>query len=279
MSTSQTSTSSIGTQMGNTMRDAGCQSTSVVLSNKSSQSDMVVVKGKATDTSGLVEVLDQASNTEMGSRQSDVEQAAEEEKRRLAKVLRSKGTNTIGVTKHEQGTSTIQVRLSETAANTEPVPQRHVAVEVQSAVETKPVLEVVPPKHVTGVCEDSNGCITCKERIRELARQYQVEVPMTLIQTTTKVVTSPVIDNGSRIPRPSAMSPKTQRKPIAVLKRQDTYTVSPAEEDVGVEENLVVKKQSQQQQETLQKESEDNLERLVEVVEEPFVKRKSWVCG
>lgn len=265
MSTSQTSTSSIGTQMGNTTRDAGCQSTSVVLSNKSSQSDSVSVKGKATDTTGLVEVLDQAVNTDIDRPKMEVavvvvDKDADREKERLAKckMQRTKGTNTLGVAQHEQGTNTIQVQMNEIGANTERVSQRDVGVEVEVAKQLKEL-----PRHVTIGCENVKECVECQARIRELVTEFNVAEQLrqpaveadilTTSEQQSQVVKAPATNTvgESRIPRPSAMSPKTQRKPMAILKRQDTYTV----------------------------EDKEDKDRWVEVVEEPMVKKKTWVCG
>lgn len=241
MSTSQTSVSSIGTQMGNTMRDAGCQYVATVLSNKSSQSDLVVTKGKATDTNGLVEWLDQGSNTEMVNLEADVE---EKLKQSLVRPSKTKATNTIGVASHEQGTNTLAVRLSETAANTDQVSQRDVGVEVQTTAAT---IVVAPPpllpKHVTVGCENVRDCEMCQEKIRELAKAFirpQLTIPVPIL-TPPKVISpvaeSPTAGGGSRIPRPS-MSPMAQRRATsgAVLKRQDTYTVDMVEGERRAEE-------------------------------------------
>lgn len=273
MSTSLTSTSSIGTQMGNTMRDAGCQSTRVVLCNKSSQSDAVTVKGKATDTNGLTEVLDQAVNTDIERPKEEVtvvDKDAEREKLVRSKMQRTKGTNTLGVAQQEQGTNTIPVRMNEKGANTEQVSQRDVGVEVEVVVPPPQHQLKEVPRHVTIGCEDVNECVECQARIRELVRDFNVaeekvrqtveaEVLRTSPQQSEIVKAMATNTVGeSRIPRPSAMSPKTQRKPMAILKRQDTYTVT-----------------SDTQQEGEEKEKD----RWVEVVEEPMVKKKAWVCG
>lgn len=233
MSTSQTSVSSIGTQMGNTTRDAGCQSVGPVLSNKSSQSDLVVTKGKTTDTNGLVEWLDQGSNTEMVHLEAEV---TERLRQTMVKPSKTKSTNTIGVASHEQGTNTLAVRMNETAANTEPVSQRDVAVEVQTTVRPPDL-----PKHVTVCCENVKDCEKCQVKIRELAKAFirpQVTIPVPAL-TPPKVI-SPVGESpagSSRIPRPS-MSPMAQRRATsgAVLKRQDTYTVDMAGEERRAEE-------------------------------------------
>lgn len=272
MTTSMESTvsqSSIGTQIGNTRRDAGCQSAAVVVNNKSSQSDTVLVKGKGTDTSGLVELNDQGVNTEINNKEEEQKkrQQEEEERRRLLmKALKTKGTNTD------------LVRTNETAANTERVSQRDAAVEVETKEEEKVRVETIVetvrvevpaplPKHVSIGCEDVNGCGTCQERILELAKRFQSDKPEEVKQekAANKIVAGGSTESSgtSKIPRPSsAMSPKPQRKPIAVLKRQDTYTV---------EQPVVANNATNTHQESQ--------ETRVEAVEPLMVKKTGYVCG
>lgn len=254
ISTGTTSQASIGTQIGTTMRDAGCQPNAVVFSNKSSQSDAVVAKWKATDTTGLFELLDQGSNTE---------NRGENEEGQL-KVFRTRATNTIVVGHSEQGTNTIQVKLLEAAANTECVEQKHVAVTVAEkelpAQQVEMAVEATVPKHVTVGCEDVNSCVTSQTKLRELSRQAgDGQMKMSV----NKVLGSPVTESSgtSRIPRPSIASPKVEKKPMAVLKRQDTYTV---------EDLIVAVNQSQLLNEE---------QPLQEVVEAPCSRKKDWICG
>lgn len=276
MSTSQTSTcsASIGTQIGNTMRDAGCQSLGVVISNKSSQSDAVLVKGKGTDTWGLVEFVDQGSMTED------------------EKSPKGEASNAVGVVpqKTTKSTNTIHIRTEETGANTDRVRQTDASVEVNTKaveVETKIVEVIVEvpaklPKHVTIGCDNVGECVECHHRIQELYGKYAAPVEAPVLNATAEVrphvlnkipTSSPVNESAlstspgtSRIPRPSAMSPKTQRKPIAVLKRQDTYTV---------EEPIAAVKWEQMFEAKAEKE-----ELSRDAVDEPVcVQKKEWVCG
>lgn len=185
------SQSSIGTQMGTTVRDAGTQSTLISLSNKFSQSDLIVVKSKPTDTFDLLELKHQSSNT-------DVVVPIES-----AKSMRNSSTNTIKTNLNDSGTNTISSTTQESSVNTECVAKRDVA----TGDSTK--------SHFTLTC-DINYCDSCKEAVRQLAKE---------VLSPTIVLKSPT--NGghselSRIPRPSMMSPLQQRR---VLKRQDTYTV------------------------------------------------------
>lgn len=195
MTSSQSS--SIGTQMGNTLRDAGTQSSTVSVSNKFSQSDAVIVKSKLMDTFDLIELKHQSSNT-VAFKEPE------------PKSTRASSTNTIRTSYNDSGTNTIPTATIESGANTEVVPKRDVAVGGDHA-ET----------HFTITC-DMKYCEPCKEAIRQLAKDVS--------PSPTIILKSPL--EGSRIPRPNA-SPLAQRK---VLKRQDTYSVDDKRTE-GVEDD------------------------------------------
>lgn len=248
-SVSKPQTTSIGIQMGNPMRDAGCQSVLLVVSNKSSQSDVVMVKGKATDTSGLVEVMDQGANTD----------AAKE----VAVVVEPKKEVT------SKSTNTQQVRLSESAVNTERVLNRDAAVECEmKAVEEKVVVvekeKIVVVEKECQVCIDRINREVVEMQERQLIKEKNaVEHSGNGVKSGKVSVAGSVIGGGaSKIPKPnSAMSPKTQRKPMAVLKRQETYTVEQPMKQVQVDEVFEERRE------------------VEEVVEPLMVKKHEYVCG